>query len=192
MQTLSQLQNDGMNAPKQAEQPAFILWFVGRPASGKSTLARAVQARLRARAIPVCLLDSDEVRAILTPTPTYSPAERDWFYQALAGLALLLARSGVNVAIAATAPLRAYRTAVRSQWGHFVEVYVECALATCQARDPKGIYALAQAGLADNVPGVGALFEAPLTPEITVNAELQSPTEAANVVLGDLNKLYGV
>ena len=92
-------------------QPGFVLWFTGRPAAGKTTLARAVQQALTARQIHTVLLDSDELRKLLTPQPTYSDAERDWFYSVVAGLAAWLARSGINVLIAATANRRAYRQA---------------------------------------------------------------------------------
>jgi adenylylsulfate kinase len=120
---------------------AFALWFTGLPAAGKTTLARAVQRQLADRDVQTLLLDSDEMRMILTPQPTYAAEEREWFYRVLADLAAWLVRNGINVLIAATANRRAYRQRARQQIARFGEVYVRCGLATCQRRDPKGIYA---------------------------------------------------
>lgn len=161
----------------------LVLWFVGRPASGKSTLARLLHQRLAEQGIVSCVLDSDELRAILTPQPTYADAERDWFYGALVNLAAILARDGVHVLIAATGPRRAYRAAAQQQIARFAEIYVTCSLVTCQARDPKGLYAQAQTGVVTNLPGAGGRFEAPLAPALILDTEQQTPAESVALVL---------
>jgi adenylylsulfate kinase len=61
----------------------FAIWLTGLPASGKSALAREVSKRLRENAIHLQVLDSDDLRGVLTPQPTYSDEERDWFYQVM-------------------------------------------------------------------------------------------------------------
>lgn len=164
-------------------KPGFVLWFVGRPAAGKSTLARLLHESLTNEGITSCVLDSDELRTILTPQPTYSDQERDWFYAALVGLAGVISRSGVHVLIAATGQRRAYRAAAYAQLPHFAEVYVQCSLNTCQERDPKGLYTQAQAGMIAQLPGAGALFEPPLTPALTIDTEQHTPAVAAELVL---------
>lgn len=169
--------------------PGFVLWFSGLPASGKTTLARAVQQQLAERSIQSVIFDSDELRQILTPKPTYSEEERNWFYAAIAGLAALLAQSGVNVLIAATANRARYRHQARQQIAHFAEVYVHCSLETCRRRDPKGIYQRAATGAASHVPGVGADFEIPDAPEVTVDSEMLTPEQGAQKVLERLKDL---
>lgn len=169
---------------------AFALWFTGLPAAGKTTLARAVQRQLADRGVQTLLLDSDELRTILTPQPTYSTEERDWFYGALADLAAWLVRNGISVLIAATANRRAYRQRARQQIAHFGEVYVRCALATCQRRDPKGIYARAASGTARHVPGLDATFEAPLHPAATVDTEQSTPEASAAAVIQQLEGFW--
>ena len=163
--------------------PGFVIWFSGLPASGKSTLALAVQQQLAARSISSVIFDSDELRQILTPDPTYSEAERDWFYTVIAQLAALLAKSGVNILIAATANRARYRWQARQQIARFAEVYVKCSLEICQERDPKGIYRRAATGDAEKVPGIGAAFEAPESPEVMVDSEQLSPEAAAQQVI---------
>jgi len=96
-----------------AVQPGFVLWLTGLPSSGKSSLAGELVRLLAERGVAVQVLDSDELRQVLTPEPTYSPRERDWFYDTLGYIAALLARNGVNVVVAATGPLRQHRQAAR-------------------------------------------------------------------------------
>lgn len=166
--------------------PGFALWFTGLPSSGKTTLARAVQAPLQARGLPVVVLDSDALRRQLTPEPTYSEAERDWFYETVGFLAALLAGDGVNVLIAATAPRRAYRHRARARIGRFAEVYVVCAPDVCRERDPKGLWARAARGEIDALPGAGAPYEAPVAPEVRVDTAARSVAEGVALVLAYL------
>lgn len=139
-----------------------VVWFTGLPSSGKSTLAAAVAALLRP-AVPVAVLDGDEVRAALRPAPGYDDASRDAFYDTLARLAALLARQGLAVLVPATANLRRFRERARQLAPAFLEVFVDTPLEECRRRDAKGLYA---AGTAQ-VPGSGAAYEAPAAPELT-------------------------
>lgn len=162
-----------------ARPPGFAIWLTGLPASGKTTLARALQARLAQAGIATQLLDSDALRRVLTPNPTYAPAERDHFYGVLAWLAALLTANGVNVIIAATAAQRAYRDAARAQIARFAEVYVSTPLDVCAARDPKGLYAQAASNSASRLPGRGVAYEPPLRPEVTFDTQGLTPADAA-------------
>lgn len=170
--------------------PGFVLWLTGLPASGKTTLAYALRQKLAADGIPAVVLDSDELRHILTPQPSYTAAERDWFYGALGQLAQIIAQNGVNVLVAATANRRRYRDQARQQITRFAELYVHCDLATCQQRDPKGIYAQAQSGAANQVPGVGSSYEPPLAPEMTVDTTQQTAVQAATAVYHHLTPFF--
>lgn len=150
-------------------EPGFVIWFTGLPAAGKSTLARALRQRLAAQGIPVQVLDSDELRRQLTPHPTYSPAERDWFYDTVIYLAELLARNGVHVLLAATGSRRVYREAARARLPRFAELFVDCPATICQQRDPKGLWQQAATGQIVTLPGMGDDYEPPAHPELFVN-----------------------
>jgi adenylylsulfate kinase len=158
-------------APRGATGGA-IVWFTGLPSSGKTTLARRAQARLAAAGRPAVVLDSDELRDALD-AHSYAPGDRDRFYRAVAALAVLVARQGVVALVAATAPRRADRDRARDELGQgpeprrFIEVWVDTPLAECEARDPKGLYAQARQGGTDQLPGVGAAYEPPVSPEVT-------------------------
>ena len=141
----------------------MIVWLTGRPASGKTTLAHRV-GELTEK--PCVILDSDEVRDALG-MHGYTPVDRDAFYRVLGDLALLLERQGIVVLVAATGALRSYRDSLRANAAHFVEVHVDVPVSECEARDPKRLYAMARSGNAPELPGIGASYEPPTSPEIT-------------------------
>lgn len=155
----------------------MVVWLTGYPASGKSTLARVVADALRTSGAPVCVLDGDEVRAALHPTPGYDDRARADFYASLAGLAALLAKQGLVVLVPATAHRASFRDTARALAPQFVEVFVDTPLAECQHRDPKGLYQRAPSTL----PGSGMAYEPPQHPDLTAR-----PGEPAAEALVDL------
>jgi adenylylsulfate kinase len=164
------------------KQSAIAAWFTGLPAAGKSTIASEVARILRSQKMTVVLLDSDELRHVLTPDPTYSAAERNWFYDAVGFIAALLANNGVTTLIAATAPQRKHRNRARGRIDRFVEVYVDCTVEECRKRDPKGLWNQQKKGKISTLPGAGVPYEEPLEPEVVVDSRLLGPKEAARLV----------
>ena len=160
----------------------WVVWLTGLPASGKTSLACALRSALNARGISAVVLDSDALRGMLLPNSSYAPAERDWFYDRLVELAVWLARDGEHVIIAATGNRRSYREAARARLGsRFAEVWVRCPADVCRARDPKGLYGGAAAGMIRNLPGVDVPYEAPERPETVVDTDQQTPDQAAEI-----------
>lgn len=160
-----------------------VVWLTGPPACGKTTVAEAVVARLGPGAL---LLDSDALRAVLTPEPTYDAAERDRFYAQLAGLAALHAESGATVVVAATASRRRYRDAARARVERFLEVYLYAPGAVLEARDPKGLYAAARAGKIDTLPGRGADYEPPEHPDLEFDTNEEGVDTVADAIVARL------
>ncbi len=161
----------------------WAIWLTGLPAAGKTTLAHALRHRLNKLGVTAALLDSDELRPILAPGAAYSQAERDEFYLRLVRLAALLTRDGVNVMIAATGNLRAYRDCAAKALAPFAEIWVRCSIERCRERDPKGLYAAAAAGAISDLPGVHVAYEPPLAPAVTVDTDRQSVAEAVEAIL---------
>ena len=149
---------------------SFAIWITGLPASGKSTIVSALTPQLEAMGFVVEVLESDEVRRVLTPIPTYSEAERDLFYRALAFTGQRLVAHGVTVVFDATAHRRVYRDFARSVIPRFIEVAVECPLATCMERDKKGTYRKGRSGESHTVPGLQSPYEAPLSPDLRIDS----------------------
>lgn len=173
--------------PKRV-QLGFAIWLTGLPSSGKTTLAYTLSSMLLDRGVAVQVLDSDELRQKLTPNPTYSPEERDWFYGVVTYLAGLLTDDGVNVLVAATASRRAYREAARVRIDRFAEVYVDCSREVCRARDPKGLWKRAAKGAISALPGVGTPYEPPQSPEIRVDTAHLSIDDASHQILCQLDR----
>lgn len=163
--------------------PSFAIWLTGLPASGKSTIAAALRPQLEQLKLSVEVLESDAVRRILTPTATYSLAERDLFYRALALMGARLVAHGVTVIFDATASKRAYRDFARSLIPRFIEVAVECPLGLAMQRDYKGTYQRGQRGESSTVPGLQDPYETPLHPEVRIDTTQLSATDAARMVL---------
>jgi adenylylsulfate kinase len=169
-----------------SDTDGWALWLTGLPAAGKSVLARAIRQKLGDAGVNVVILDSDELRRILTPTPTYTAEERARFYRGLADFAALLVQYGVNVIIAATGNLRSYRQAAREQIALFAEVWVRCPVAVCRARDLKGLYAQADAGTIHDLPGADAPYEPPEAPEVVVDTDEVAVAEAVDRILAGI------
>jgi len=162
---------------------AFAVWITGLPASGKSTIVAALKPQLEALGLSVDVLESDAVRRILTPAPTYSQLERDLFYRALAFMGAKLVSHGVTVIFDATATRRAYRDFARSLVPRFIEVAVECSLELAMQRDYKGTYQRGRRGESSTVPGLQDPYEAPLNPEVRIDTMKLSAKEAAETIL---------
>lgn len=178
-----------MNTGADLPTAGFFLWFTGLPSSGKSTLAERVALVLRARRVAVLVLDGDQLRSALSPAPGYDDASRDHFYETLANLACLAAAQGLVVLVAATANRRAYRDRARVRCGEarFAEVFVDTPPAVCATRDAKGLYRASRDGAVSDLPGVGAAYERPENPALTV---VPSEHDAAERVAGWLLARY--
>lgn len=157
---------------------SFAAWLTGRPASGKSAIARELVGLLHERGVEVSVLESDVMRTQLTPFPRYDDADRDFFYGTLAEIGAQLVNGGRPVVFDATANRRAYRDAGRKAIERFAEVYVDTPLEICRARDPKGLYR----------GGMTIDYEPPLTPELVIDGSRTAPAEGARAILALLEK----
>jgi adenylylsulfate kinase len=164
-------------------QHAPAIWITGLPASGKSTLARALGEELSRHGIHATVIESDTARRIITPEPTYDEEERDLFYAAITYAAALLTQQGIPVIVDATANRRRYRDRARELIPAFVEIYVECPRQVCVARDRKGVYEFAINAESNNVPGAGAPYERPILPEFLVHGDREDPHQAARRIV---------
>lgn len=145
------------------------LWLTGLPGAGKTTLARALAARLAAAGRQVVVLDGDALRAGLSRDLGLSPADRAENVRRAAEVARLLNDAGVVAIAALVSPYSAHRAAARAIVGaaRFVEVHVSAPLEVCRARDPKGLYARAVPGLTGVAPD--APYEPPEAPALRLD-----------------------
>ena len=116
------------------------VWFTGLSGSGKSTIARILEKRLRAMGRKVEILDGDVVRTNLSKGLGFSKEDRDTNIKRIGFVCHLLTRNGVIAIASAISPYREVRDYNRSLIGNFVEVYAKCSLDECVKRDVKGLY----------------------------------------------------
>ena len=161
----------------------FAIWLTGLPASGKSSIVARLVPKFESLGMSVEVLESDAVRRILTPNPSYSNEERDLFYRALAFLGSRLFAHGINVIFDATASRREYREFARSLIPDLLEVSIECPLEVCMERDKKGTYRRGLQGGSSTVPGLQEPYEAPLSPALAIDTTVVSPDAAADQIL---------
>jgi adenylylsulfate kinase len=160
---------------------SWVVWLTGPPASGKTALAAALRERLGEDGVRPVILESDALRKVLTPEPSYEPAERDRFYEMVADLAALVGEQGFPVIVDATAPRRAHRNRLRGRVRDFLEILVATPLDVRQRRDPKGLYARARLGEAPHLPGSTEAYEEPEKPDLVVSG-MTPPEDGARSV----------
>ncbi len=162
---------------------AYAIWLTGLPASGKSTIAGELTTYLETWGYTIEVLESDAIRRVLTPHPTYAQAERDLFYRAMAFMGAKLVSHGITVIFDATANRRAYRDFARGLIPRFIEVAVECPLELAMQRDYKGTYQRGRQGESSTVPGLQDPYEAPAHPDVAIDTTKLSAKDAARKVL---------
>jgi adenylyl-sulfate kinase len=161
----------------------LTVWFTGLSGAGKSTLANLIEGELLERGMKVEVLDGDVVRTNLSKGLGFSKEDRDTNIRRIGFVCRLLSRNGVVAIGAAISPYRAIRDEVRRENGRFVEVYMRCPLDTLVERDAKGLYKKAIAGEIANFTGVSDPYEEPLSPEVTLDTDRETPSESAGKLL---------
>jgi adenylylsulfate kinase len=177
----------GAKVPRSTAAP--VVWLTGLSGSGKSTLTEALVPALRAAGKRVEVLDGDVVRTNLSKGLGFSREDRDTNIARVAWVAHLLARNGVFVVVAAISPFRATRDAARKTIGDFVEVHVAAPLEECIKRDVKGLYAKAIAGEIAAFTGISDPYEAPLSPELSIDTSAVSVAQGVDRIVRTLREL---
>ena len=172
--------------PSRSRQ-GFTLFFTGLSGSGKSTIAKIVNAQLIEHGSrPVTLLDGDVVRLNLSSELGFSKAHRDLNIRRIGFVANEITK---NRGIAICAPIAPYsktRRDVRAlieEHGTFIEIYVSTPLEVCEARDRKGLYAKARKGIIPEFTGISDPYEKPENPELDIDTSTKSPLESAQEVI---------
>ncbi len=201
---------------KLLKQTGATLWFTGLSGSGKSTFAVALEQVLIRRGHPAYVLDGDNIRFGLNASPkhlveargyaddqakrfglAFSAADREENIRRIGEVAKLFADAGLIAVASFISPYRKDRDAVRkiheaNKTGAlpFIEVFVATPIEACEQRDPKGLYKQAReavaAGQGTGFTGVDDPYEAPLHPELTLDASKQSVEDGVAVVLNYL------
>ena len=185
-----------------------VIWFTGFSACGKSTVSNLVDHKLHSRGLHSFVLDGDNVRHGLNAGPGmlkerhgeefakrfglgFSAQDREENIRRIGAVAKLFSDAGIIALTAFISPYRRDRDAVRSsmQQGDFLEVFVDAPLEVCEARDPKGLYKKARAGELKGFTGIDDPYEAPVKPELVLDAARKSAETLADEVIAYLAKI---
>lgn len=184
-----------------------IVWFTGLSACGKSTIANLVDHKLHSRGVHGFVLDGDNIRHGLNASPGllkerhgeefaarfglgFSAQDREENIRRIGAVAGLFCSAGMITLTAFISPYRNDRDSVRAsvKEGDFVEVYVDASLDTCEKRDPKGLYKKARAGELRGFTGIDDPYEAPVSPELHLDANTKTAEALADEVISYLEK----
>lgn len=171
------------------------MWLTGLSASGKSTIASALEQTLVEKKIAAYRLDGDNIRHGLNKNLGFSAEDRAENIRRIGEVAKLFADAGVVVIASFISPYKSDRANVRAMHAAgelpFIEVFVDTPLAVCEARDPKGLYKKARAGEIPLFTGVSDPYEAPESPELILRPASSTVEESVRACL-ELLKAKGV
>jgi adenylylsulfate kinase len=164
-------------------QQGASLWLTGLSASGKSTVAMALEKLLLSRGKHAYCLDGDNIRHGLNKNLGFSAEDRAENIRRIGEVSKLFADSGMITINSFISPYRVDRDQARAAHDEskipFFEVFVHCPLEEAEKRDPKGLYKKARAGEIKGFTGIDDPYEAPESPEIVLNTHEQSVEESA-------------
>lgn len=170
-----------------------VIFFSGLSGAGKSTLSTLLKTHYESQGQAVTCLDGDILRGLLSSDLGFSRRDRELNLQRAAYVAGEVVSHGGLAICAMIAPYHQARQQAReyieNKGGCFVEVYLNTPLTTCEARDPKGMYAQARKGVIKDFTGVDSPFEAPESPDITINTAQQTQQQSLHYLLTELEPL---
>lgn len=162
-----------------------VIWMTGLSASGKSTIADALDNALQEQGRITAIIDGDSVRGGLCRDLGFTDSDRDENIRRVAEVARLMLEAGLIVIVALISPSSASRHYARSIIGNecFVEVHVDAPLETAEQRDPKGLYKKARAGLIKNFTGIDSNYDVPVFPEVHLDTQALSVEQSVATIL---------
>jgi len=182
-----------------------VIWFTGLSACGKSTVANLIDHKLHSLGMHSFVLDGDNIRHGLNAAPGmlkerhgeefakrfglgFSAQDREENIRRIGAVAKLFSEAGIIAITAFISPYRVDRDRVRASLpqGDFIEIFVDAPLEVCEARDPKGLYKKARLGEVKGFTGIDDPYEAPLKPEMVLDAGVKSAETLADEVLAYL------
>jgi adenylylsulfate kinase len=169
-------------------QRAFVVWLTGISGSGKTTLANLLEQSLHARGLHTALLDGDSLRLGLNRDLGFSDLDRSENTRRAAEVAKLMFNAGLVVIVATISPIRAARDSARALFGEneFFEVFVDAPIEVAEARDVKGLYALARQGTIRQFTGIGSAYEPPERHDVHVRTAQMTRQDCIAAILKTL------
>ena len=171
------------------DQKSFVLWLTGLSGSGKSTIANQIEQIFHQNGLLTYVLDGDNIRQGLNADLGFSESDRAENIRRTAEVSKLFVDAGVITLVSFISPFADERKLARDivGTGDFFEVFVDAPLDVVEARDVKGLYAKARAGLIPNFTGIDSPYEVPTHPDLRVDTSGASIEECVKMVLRSLH-----
>lgn len=166
-------------------QKSKLIWFTGLSGSGKSTLAVQLEAVLHQQGFKTYLLDGDNVRAGLNKDLTFGAEAREENIRRIGEVAKLMIDAGLVVIASFISPFHKDRQKVKDLVGesNYLEIFVDCPVEVCEARDVKGLYKKARAGEIKEFTGISSPYEAPQNPDLIIKSAEQPIQDSIDLLL---------
>jgi adenylylsulfate kinase len=161
-----------------------LIWITGLSASGKSTIAAEIENRLFRQQINTFVLDGDNVRHGLNKDLGFNHDDRVENLRRVGEVAKILVDAGILTIAAFISPYSSDRAEIRNLFNHgeFIEVFLQCDLAVCESRDPKGLYRKARKGEIPYFTGISDPYEPPEKPELIIRTDINNIHESVNTI----------
>jgi adenylyl-sulfate kinase len=168
-----------------------VMWFTGLSGSGKTTLAFELEQRLFSMGYQVYVLDGDNVRHGLSSDLGFTHEDRTENIRRIGEVGALFAEAGTIIISAFISPYLSDRSLARKAVGDgFHEIYLSADLATCEARDPKGLYKKAQSGEIPDFTGISAPYEDPTNPDLRIDTGKLSVEDSIALLMDYIDKVF--
>lgn len=166
-------------------QKKFMMYIIGRSGSGKTTIAYALEERLRRKERRnLQVIDGDIIREQFGGIFGYTHEERLKCNQAVRVVVDYLLKNNISVILAQVAPYEEMRELVRNQFREeYIEVYVKCSYEECARRDVKGYYQKQRNGQMDNLNGADSIYETPSKCDVVIDTEKETVSEAVDKIM---------
>jgi len=167
------------------KQSPVCIWLTGISASGKSTIAKALEKKLYQQGKITALLDADNLRLGINKNLGFSKSDRIENVRRISEIAKLMVESGLIVIVACISPYEQERIAARSLFKKFkfFEVFVNTPLSVCKKRDPKGLYKKSKMNKKINRTGLSNLYEKPKHPDLEIDTSRENINSIVNKII---------
>jgi len=168
------------NLPQKKE--GAVIWFIGLPSAGKSTLAEKTCEELNKRKLPAEWLDGDDFRKKFNFDLNFTADDRIKNIKRAGYITRMLVKNGINVVASFITPYENQRKILRKEFKNYIEVFVDAPLVICQKRDTRGYYKKAKSGKIKNFTGLGDSFEKPKSPSIYLKTDTQNVEDCLGTI----------
>ncbi|AEE50832.1 adenylyl-sulfate kinase [Haliscomenobacter hydrossis] len=179
---------------ERLQQRSKVLWLTGLSGSGKSTVAKYLERLLFTEGYLPQVLDGDNIRFGINSNLSFSPEDRLENIRRIAEISKLYLHSGIICINSFISPSREMRDLARSIVGaeDFIEIYINAPIEVCEARDVKGLYQKARAGLIKGFTGIDDPYEAPENPNIEIRTDQMTIEASAMRIMEHLRPLISL